>query len=88
MKTCDKVKTKREIEKRINFSTFLQKFLQKKSWKANQKPRNKSTGTRLRWDIDPVSKKSHIKVIIVFAAINFCLNDGKRLRVRTEVSIR
>ena len=85
MKTCDKVKTKREIEKRINFSPFLQ---QTKSWKANQKPHNKSTGTRLRWDIDPVSKKSHIKVIIVFAAITFCLNDGQRLRVRTEVSIR
>ena len=82
MKTCDKVKTKREIEKRINFSTFLQ---QNKSWKANQTPRNKSTGTRLRRDMDQVPKKSHIRVIIVFAAITFCLNDGKRLRVRTEV---
>ena len=77
MKTCDKVMNKRVNENRSNFSTFLQR---KKSRKANQKPRNESTGTRLGRDIDPVSKKSHIKVIIVFAAITFCLNDGKRLR--------
>ena len=76
MKTCEKVKNKRENESRSNFSTFLQR---KKSRKPNQKPRNESTGTiaRLGRDIDPVSKKSHVKVIIVFAAITFRLNDGK-----------
>lgn len=80
MKTCEKVKNKRENESRSKFSTFLQR-------KANQKPRNESTGTiaRLGRDIDPVSKKSHVKVIIVFAAITCRLNDGKRLRVRREV---
>ena len=85
MKTCEKVKNKRENESRVIFRHFYSE--KKKTRKANQKPRNESTGTiaRLGRDIDPVSKKSHSKVIIVFAAITFRLNDGKRLRVRREV---
>ena len=34
----------------------------KKSLKANQKPRNERTGTRLGRDVDLVSQKTHIAV--------------------------
>ena len=34
----------------------------KKSWKANQKPCNERTGTRLGRDVDPVSQRSRIMV--------------------------
>ena len=34
----------------------------KKSWKANQKPCNERTGTRLGRDVDRLSQKSHILV--------------------------
>ena len=49
----------KENENRINFSTFLR---QKKTRKANQRPRDERTGTRLGRVIDPESLKSHIKV--------------------------
>ena len=46
-------------EKGIIFSMFVEG---KKSLKANQKPRNERTGTRLGRDVDLVSQKSHITV--------------------------
>lgn len=46
-------------EKRSNFSKFLR---QKKSRKANQRPRDERTGTRLARVIDSESLKSHNKV--------------------------
>ena len=65
----------------IIFSLFVKG---EKSLKANQKPRNERTGTRLGRDVDTVSQKSHIILNRASLATFSCKNDVKRLRVRTK----
>ena len=61
----------------------------KKSKKGNQNPRNERTGSRLRPRISEIPHQNkqtdftRIKRnLTAFLALNFSVNDGKRLRVR------